>query len=109
MPQPILELGNVHIDHPRDVGHASLCDAALNQESNKPPHAAHVFCRQATVPTAAAACARMSCKSSDDAVVDVTNCDLRAVQPRQNDGHRLRNPSQSVAYTQGSSGAWRTP
>jgi hypothetical protein len=80
-PQPVLELGNVRIDYPRDIRHETLCDAAVNQESNKPAHAAHVSCRQAMILTTAAACAVMSCKPSNDAFVDVTSCDLRLVQP----------------------------
>jgi hypothetical protein len=79
MPQPILELGNVRIDYPRDIRHESLYDAVVNQESNEPAHATHVFCRQAMILTAAAACAVMSCKTSSDAFVDLTGC--RSVQP----------------------------
>jgi hypothetical protein len=81
MSQPILELGNVRIDHSRDIRHGWLCDAALDQEANKPAHTAHVFCRHATMLTAAAACTAMPGKLSDDAFIDITNRDLRAVQP----------------------------
>src|SRR5262249_50519151 len=81
MSEPILELGNARIDHSCDIRHGWLCDGALDQEADKPAHTVHVFCRQATMLTAAAACAAMSCKPSDGAFVDVTNCDVRAVQP----------------------------
>src|SRR6516225_6460682 len=76
MSQPILELDDSLIAWCR-----GFRNATIHQEANELVHAAHVFCRQATMLTAATACAAMSRESSDDGFVDVINRDLRAVQP----------------------------
>src|SRR5690349_25002281 len=78
--QPILELDNAWVAQSRDR-HGWLCDTALDQESDEPAHAAHVFCRQLMVLTAASACAAMSRKPRHDDVIDVSSRDVTALQP----------------------------
>jgi hypothetical protein len=66
------------------------------------------FCRQVMMLTAATACAAMSRKPGDDAIIDINCRGVGAPQPfsKQNGGHRLRNPSPSAALAQAPPGGW---